>query len=149
LVIVTTGGSQTDELRKRYPQQNVIIEDFIPFSDVMPYIDVYVSNGGYGGVLLAIENELPSVVAGVHEGKNEICARIGYFNLGINLKTETPKPAQIKKSVEEILNNPAYKENVKMLAAEFAEYNAKEVTAKQVSNLIEAEEITYKDELVY
>src|SRR3954467_7973933 len=61
LVIATTGGSQTNELKKRYPYDNVIIEDFIPFGDVMPYADVYVSNGGYGGVLLAIKNELPCV----------------------------------------------------------------------------------------
>jgi UDP:flavonoid glycosyltransferase YjiC (YdhE family) len=93
LVIVTTGGSGTAELRARYPQANIIIEDFIPFNEVMPLADAYVTNGGYGGVLLGIQHKLPLVVAGVHEGKNEICARIGYFKLGINLKTETPTPA--------------------------------------------------------
>jgi MGT family glycosyltransferase len=149
LVVVTTGGSQTEELRKRYPQQNIIIEDFIPFADVMPYADAYVSNGGYGGVLLAIENELPCVVAGVHEGKNEICARIGYFNLGISLRTETPQTVQVKKSVEEILSNPTYRENVKRLAAEFRMYNANEICAKHVSELIEAQEMAYRDEVVY
>ena len=29
---------------------------------------------GYGGVMLGIENQLPLVVAGLHEGKNEINA---------------------------------------------------------------------------
>ncbi len=58
----------------------------------MPYPDVYITNEGYGGVMLAIENKLPMVLAGVHEGKNEINARIGYFKLGINLRTETPTP---------------------------------------------------------
>ena len=89
LVICTTGGSQTKELRAAYPQANFIIEDFIPFNDVMPYADVYITNGGYGGVMLGVENNLPMVVAGIHEGKNEICARVGFFKLGINLKTET------------------------------------------------------------
>ncbi|MEO8406423.1 MAG: glycosyltransferase, partial [Chitinophagaceae bacterium] len=87
LVVCTTGGSRTEELRKRFPQENLIIEDFIPFGDIMPYADVYITNGGYGGVMLGIENELPQVVAGIHEGKNEINARIGYFKLGVNLKT--------------------------------------------------------------
>lgn len=85
LVVCTTGGSQTALLKEQYPQQNIIIEDFIPFDDIMPYADVYITNGGYGGVMLGIENKLPLVVAGVHEGKNEICARIGYFKYGINL----------------------------------------------------------------
>ena len=103
LVVCTTGGSQTEELRKRFPQRNLIIEDFIPFDNIMPYANVYITNGGYGGVMLGIENKLPMVVAGVHEGKNEICARVGYFKLGINLETEKPTAAQIKKAVEKIL----------------------------------------------
>ena len=149
LVIATTGGSQTEELKRRYPQENVIIEDFIPFGDVMPYADVYVSNGGYGGVLLAMKNELPCVVAGVHEGKSEICARIGYFNLGINLKTETPKALQIKKSVEDILVNSTYKQNVKVLAKEFAGYDPNKICARHVDELIASQEVILKEEFIY
>jgi MGT family glycosyltransferase len=136
LVVVTTGGSGTMELRKRYPEANIIIEDFIPFDDVMPYADVYVTNGGYGGVMLGIENELPLVVGGVHEGKNEICARVGYFKLGINLKTETPTPSQIKNAVEVVFTTPDYKENVCRMSKEFATYNANALTASYVRELL-------------
>ncbi|HEX2536347.1 MAG TPA: nucleotide disphospho-sugar-binding domain-containing protein [Chitinophagaceae bacterium] len=120
LVVATTGGNGTQALRARYHQENLIIEDFIPFRDIMPYADVYVTNGGYGGVLLAIENELPLVVAGVHEGKNEINARVGYFKLGINLGTETPTPAQVGKAVRQVLTDGTYKRNILRLSEEFA-----------------------------
>lgn len=60
LVICTTGGSQTKELRDRFPSENIIIEDFIPFADIMPYADVYVTNGGYVGVMLALRDEFAS-----------------------------------------------------------------------------------------
>ena len=136
LVIVTTGGSQTEELRKKYSSANIIIEDFIPFDDVMPYADVYVTNGGYGGVLLSIQNQLPMVVAGVHEGKNEINARVGYFKLGINLKTEKPSVLQLRKSVEEILSNDVYSQNVKRLSEEFKKYDPNEICARQAARLI-------------
>ncbi|ANE51978.1 glycosyltransferase [Flavisolibacter tropicus] len=144
LVVVTTGGSRTLELRLRYPQNNIIIEDFIPFGDVMPYADVYITNGGYGGVMLGIENQLPMVVAGVHEGKNEICARVGYFQLGINLKTEQPIPAQIRNSVEEILSNVVYKKNVVKLSKEFAQYKPNELCAKYVAQLVQQESSSQK-----
>ena len=112
-------------------------EDFIPFAEVMPYADVYITNGGYGGTLLAIENGLPMIVAGVHEGKNEICARVGYFKLGINLKTERPLSRQLAYSVEAIFADPAYKQNVLSLAEEFGQYRAGELTASFVEKLTE------------
>jgi len=123
LIVVTTGGAQTDKLRQQYPFDNCIIEDYIAFNDIMPYADVFVSNGGYGGVLLSIGNRLPMVVSGLHEGKNEICARVGYFRLGINLKTETPKSDQIKSAVEKVLREKQYVQNVNRLADEFNEYD--------------------------
>ncbi|HSF46270.1 MAG TPA: nucleotide disphospho-sugar-binding domain-containing protein [Chitinophagaceae bacterium] len=122
-VIVTTGGSGTEELRRRFPESNFLIEDFIPFGEVMPHCDVYISNGGYGGVLLGIQNHLPMVVAGIHEGKNEICARVGYFKLGINLNTETPAPSQIREAVNQVSRNHEYLSNVKELAEEFSRFD--------------------------
>jgi len=146
LVIATTGGGGTKALQERYPQANVIIEDFIPFGDVMPYADVYVTNGGYGGVMLGIENELPLVVAGVHEGKNEICARVGYFNLGVNLKTEKPSPQQIGEAVEEVFSNSGYKRHVTALAREFSLYNSNEIVSKYVSELLRAQNVLLIEE---
>ena len=136
LVIVTTGGSGTEELRKKYSYPNIIIEDFIPFDDIMPYADVYVTNGGYGGVLLSIQNQLPMVVAGVHEGKNEINARVGYFELGINLRTEKPSVLQLRKSVEEILSNDTFSRNIKRLSEEFQKYNPNDICVRQIARLV-------------
>jgi MGT family glycosyltransferase len=136
LVVATTGGSQTAELKARFPSANLIIEDFIPFTDIMPYADVYVTNGGYGGVLLGIQNELPLVVAGVHEGKNEINARIGYFKLGVNLRTELPTVAQMRTAVETVLHDDTYTANVKALAAEFSTYRTNELCAGYIDDVL-------------
>lgn len=137
LVIVTTGGSNTEELRERFPYHNIIIEDYIPFDSIMPYVDVYVTNGGYGGVLLGIQNGLPMVVAGVHEGKSEICARVGYFKLGINLRTEKPSPKQIRRSVEEVLSNDDYQHHVRRLAREFATYQPGPLSAHYIAQALD------------
>jgi len=142
LVVCTTGGSQTAALRKMYPHANIIIEDFIPFNDVMPYADVYITNGGYGGVMMGIENNIPLVVAGIHEGKNEICARIGYFNLGINLKTENPLPRQIRRAVDEVIANPVYKQNVHKLAGEFEQYDPAGLCASHIERLLKTKTLT-------
>ena len=137
LVVATTGGSDTEMLRTKYAASNIIIEDFIPFADVMPYAHVYVTNGGYGGVMLSIQNGVPMVAAGVHEGKNEICARIGYFNLGVNLHTETPTVHQLKKAVNEVLENCLYKDSIAGLASEFSHYNPQELCAAYINDVLQ------------
>ncbi len=137
LVIVTTAGWHTNMLRERYRDfEHIIIEDFIPFNAIMPYTDVFVSNGGYGGVILSICNKVPMVVGGIHEGKNEICARVGYFKLGINLRTESPKPEKIKKAVTEVLENNLYSKNVEALSGEFSRYNPEKLCAEYIERLI-------------
>ena len=135
LVIVTTAGNGTADLQKQYPQVNILIEDFIPFNQVMPLADVFISNGGYGGVLLSISNKLPMVVAGVHEGKNEINARVGYFKLGINLKTEKPSVMAIRNAVEEVLHNDIYRLNTTRLSKEFSHYHPAALCEKYVDEL--------------
>ena len=148
LVIVTTGGTGTEELRSRYPDDNFIIEDFIPFSDVMPYADGYITNGGYGGVMLGIQHELPMVVAGTHEGKNEITARVGYFNLGINLRTETPIPSQIRGSVEKVLHEATYVAHVKQLNREFSKYDPNQLCASYITKILNRHSI-FTPEFIY
>jgi len=136
LVVVTTAGWHTAMLRERYKSyDNVVIEDFIPFNQIMPYADVYVSNGGFGGVMLSISNKLPMVVGGVHEGKNEICARVGYFKLGVNLHTERPTPEKIRKAVAKVLADKQYQENVEKLSKEFAEYDPAKLCEQYISRL--------------
>ena len=136
LVIATTGGSGTAELRRRYPQSNLMIEDFIPFNAVMPYVHTCITNGGYGGVMLGIQHNLPLLVAGIHEGKNEINARIGYFKLGIDLKTEAPKPQQIRSAADEILTNPVYKSNVEKLKRELATYQPAQLCEHYITEIL-------------
>lgn len=140
LVIATTTGSNTAELREKYSgSKNIIIEDYIPFNEVMPYANVFVTNGGYGGVLLSINNKLPMVAAGLHEGKVEICARIGYFNYGINLNTETPESDAIRNAVEEVMANEVYKNNMIRLNQEFANYNSFELCTSYALELLGTE----------
>ena len=136
LLIVATGYHHTEALQNKYKQDNIIIEDFIDFDLIMPQTDIYITNGGYGGTLLAIDHALPMVAAGINEGKNEICARIGYFKLGINLKTEKPTAETIKNAVNEIFSNPLYKQNAEKLRNEFRSYDGNKLSAEWILNII-------------
>ncbi len=73
------------------------------------YSHIFISNGGFGGVMQGIQHSLPMVVAGMHEGKNEINARTYYSRYGINLGTETPKPEQVTNAVNKIIADPTFR----------------------------------------
>jgi len=136
LVIATTGGFGTAELKKKYASENFIISDYIPYTDVMPHAHAFITNGGYGGTLLGLHHKLPIVAGGIHEGKSEICARIGYFKLGINLKTETPAAEDIKQAVEEVISNPVYRANISSLREEMSNYDPLALCSRYLLELL-------------
>lgn len=135
-IVVATAYNDTEALRKQYPQKNIHIEDFIPYKEIMPFTDVFITNGGYGSVMLSIEHGVPMVAAGINEGKNEICARVDYCGLGIDLRKENPKPAEIKKSVEKVLSTPFYTENIARVKKELSSYDTLALCEKYVTELL-------------
>ncbi len=122
LVVATTGGKNTADLRRRYPEDNVVIEDFVDFDLLFEHTDVFICNGGYGSILLALSHGVPVVSAGGREGKNDINARLDYFGFGIDLKTERPTPAKIIKGVDRVLGEKRFAQNVARVRAEFETY---------------------------
>jgi UDP:flavonoid glycosyltransferase YjiC (YdhE family) len=118
VVVATTAGAQTEALRARYPLPNVVIRDFINYDDLFPHVAVFVTSGGFGSNLSAFLHGVPVVAAGKREGKNDINARVGYNKLGIDLRTERPKAATIRKAVMTVLHDPTYGANVAALRAE-------------------------------
>ena len=86
--------------------------DFINYDDLFPHVDVFVTSGGFGSNLAAFLHGIPVVGAGKREGKNDVNARIGYNNLGIDLRSERPKPAAIRNAVRRLLDDPTYARNV-------------------------------------
>ncbi len=77
-----------------------------------------VTNGGFGGVHHALSHGIPLVVAGDTEDKSEIAARIGWAGVGIDLRTGTPEPAQIRDAVVSLLNPGQYRSRAADVAAE-------------------------------
>lgn len=135
-VIVVTGNNDTKILKRQYPYKNIYIEDFIPFEVIMPFTDVFITNGGYGSSMISIKHGIPMVTAGINEGKNEICARIDYCGLGIDLKTERPRSNSIKEAVYQILTTDIYKKNVNQVQNLLNSYNTLEICEKHIENLL-------------
>lgn len=108
LVVVSTGGRPVDTLPSPLPA-NVRVASYLPHDKLLPLTDVFVSNGGYGGVHYALEHGVPLVVAGKTEDKTEVTARVGWSGVGVNLATNAPKAEQVRRAVRRVLADDSFR----------------------------------------
>ncbi|SFB11000.1 UDP:flavonoid glycosyltransferase YjiC, YdhE family [Rhizobium sp. NFR07] len=118
LVVVTAGGRAAEALPAPLPA-NARTADYLPFDWLLPKVDVFVTNGGYGSVNQALSHGIPIVGAGVTEDKGDVNARVAWSGAGINLATSEPTEKMIKDAVLAILGVPIYRQRAEALAAEF------------------------------
>lgn len=126
LVVATTGSEpiEIENLQLDSIPANLRLEQFLPHYYLLPHVDVMVTNGGYNGVQVALANGVPMVAAGQTEEKPEVCARIEWAGVGINLKTKKPTAMQIKDAVNKIIKSPDYRQKAQLIKADIACYDA-------------------------
>lgn len=116
--------------------KNTHAEPYIPFGNLLPHIDIMITNGGFGGTQNALAHGIPIIIAGATEDKMEVAARVEYSEAGINLKNQKPSPVDIKNAVMKILLDPSYKQKAKELQADFAKYDAPTLAVGFIEDLI-------------
>ena len=114
---------------------NVRAARFIPFGELLPHVDVMVTNGGYGGVQFALAHGVPLVVAGATEEKPEIAARVAWSGAGINLRTGRPSPSQLRRAVRAALSDPRYREAARRIQGDYAAHSAPAEAASLLERL--------------
>ncbi|NMG21537.1 hypothetical protein DP116_19620 [Brasilonema bromeliae SPC951] len=123
------------KLTCRGQHYNVRVEKFLPHAHLLPYVDVMVTNGGFNGVQIALANGVPMVTAGQTEEKPEICARVQWAGVGVDLKTSTPTPKQIQEAVMKIVNSSQYRQRAENFKTEMSHYDAPTLATKLLEQL--------------
>jgi UDP:flavonoid glycosyltransferase YjiC (YdhE family) len=124
LVVIATGHRSVEELGLGRVADNVRVAPFIPYAHLLPRVSAMVTNGGYGGVQLALAHGVPLVVAGESEDKPEVAGRVAWSGVGVNLGTATPRPAVLREAVRAVLDDPRYRERARALAQEYRSHDA-------------------------
>lgn len=137
LVVVTT---PEPEMLGSLPS-NVRVERMIPHGFLLPYVDVMVTNGGYNGVKVALAHGVPLVTAGKTEDKPEVASRLVAAGAGINLKSATPTPAELRQAIMQVLTTPSYREHAQAIQAEFAQYDSPAMAAQLLEKLIQTKKL--------
>jgi UDP:flavonoid glycosyltransferase YjiC (YdhE family) len=123
LVIATSGGrDQRSVLAADRHPANLVLEPYIPFTEVLPQVDLMVTNGGFGGVQTALAHGVPLVTVGESEDHMENNARVRWSGAGIWLKAERPEAGQLRDAVCTVLTEPSYRARARELMSAYEQY---------------------------
>jgi MGT family glycosyltransferase len=139
LVVATTGGTPLDQLGLQPLAENVRVEPFLPHYYLLPQVDVMVTNGGYGGVQMALANGVPLEVAGATEEKPEVAAHVAYAGVGLNLKMLNPTERQLRRAIQEVLSIPGYTQRAQQLEREYRMHNGPQRAAELIEQLAQTQ----------
>lgn len=124
LVIVTTGSRPAEDVMLDPLPSNVRVERFVPYKALMPYVDLLVTNGGYGSIQIALAHGVPVIAIGKTEDKAEIANRVQWSGVGVGVKTLVPTEAQIRQAVTRVLTTPTYAARAEAIRYEMAGLDA-------------------------
>jgi UDP:flavonoid glycosyltransferase YjiC (YdhE family) len=133
-IVVTTGGRDPAQIPGGLPA-NARAAAYVPYADLLPHLDLAVTNGGYGGTQLLLARGIPLIVAGATEDKPEVAGRVAASGAGINLRTGTPTAAALAAAVETILGDPTYRQRAHTLAAEYASHDTDALIHAELADL--------------
>lgn len=134
-VVATTGRRGHTDLGIPVPA-NAQVVDLVDFTSLLPRASVVVSNGGWGGVLMALGSGVPLVVApSTAADKPYIARRVARSGAGINLRTRTPSPRAVGQAVRAILADPAYARRAAEIADELVALGGRGRAADLVEEL--------------
>jgi len=127
LVVVTTGGASADQVEAAYGgplPTNARVTKFIPYDTLLAHTALFLTNGGYSGVTLALAHGVPIVQAGTTEEKAEIAARIEWTGVGLRLGPIKPRPDAVREAVRRVLTEPSFRAAAENVHAEMADHDA-------------------------
>lgn len=137
LVVATTGVRGRDRLEFAVPA-NARIAGYVPYAELLPRVDVMITNEGWGGTLAALGRGIPLVIAGGDLDKPEIAARVAWSGAGVNLRTGTPTRDQVADGYRRVHGDGSYRDAATRVAAQLHELGGATRAAELIAGLVAA-----------
>ena len=129
--VVAVGTSLSDEA-----PPNARHVPYLPYDEIMPLASAMVTNGGYGGVQIALSHGVPLAVAGTTEDKPEVAARVAWSGAGINMRTANPTEEAVQKAVRRLLTDQDIRRNARRIADDYARHDAPQTAADLLESMV-------------
>ncbi|CAN5333962.1 glycosyltransferase [soil metagenome] len=128
VIATTTGASGVPANARTAP--------FLAFDEVLPLVDVAITNGGWGGVLEALSYGIPLIVAGGGLDKPEIAARVAWSGAGIDLRTGRPRPGAVAVAYSRVTTDARFAARARAVAEELSALGGTAAAADLIERLV-------------
>lgn len=108
---------------------------WVDYGAALGEADLFVTNGGYTGVTMAVAAGVPVVQAGSSEEKADIVARVAWAGVGARLRSARRPGWWLRAVVRRVMDSPGRRAASRRLAAEFADHDAARLGAELLVSL--------------
>lgn len=138
--VVATGAGSVESLQRRLGGELpgwVRAAPWIPYQNVLPHVDAFITNGGYTGVTLALAHGVPLVQVGSSEEKAEIGARIAWSGVGVRARWLPPR-LRLRAMMRHVLTDPGVQAACTRMAAALSAHDAAGECVHLLEELVES-----------
>ncbi|MGE8431078.1 glycosyltransferase [Chryseobacterium joostei] len=112
---------------------NFMVYQQVPQLDLLPHLDGVVCHGGHNTVSETLFNGIPLVVIPIAYDQSHVAGRVVRTEAGERLNFNRFKANHLREAVQQILNNPSYREAAQKVGQSFVEAGG----AATAANLLE------------
>jgi MGT family glycosyltransferase len=115
--------------------ENVLLQNFVPQTELLPKIDAVVSHGGNNTVTESLLHGKPLVVIPVTADQPESAGRVVKSGAGLRLDLRRVSSHQLRKAIDAILFDPQYRAAAARIQADFQKTNGAETIVRLLERL--------------
>ncbi len=132
--VVLSIGEFINPARLLPTPENVFVFKSLPQRHILKFCDMMIAHGGQNSITESIMNEVPVLIYPFFKGSDlgGNSARVVYHKIGNRGNIRKESLAIFHSKIEDVLNNPIYKENISYMKKKFEKKNS----SKEALNII-------------
>jgi UDP:flavonoid glycosyltransferase YjiC (YdhE family) len=134
-VLIAANPAAANQL-DRVIGDSVTVVDLVDYQSALAEADLFVTNGGYTGVTLALAAGVPVLQVGATEEKLDIGARLEWAGVGRSVRGLRPGVPRLRRAIRLLMNSPERAEASRRLAREMRDYDARVLGPRLVADLV-------------
>lgn len=119
-VVVVMAAYQVDLSGFEIPA-NFIVRNYVPQSAILPYTNAAITHAGMNSISDLVYHDIPFVALPLGADQPLLAKRAEELGAAISLDAAQLNPETLRLSVEKVLSDPGYLENIKKISASFKE----------------------------